>query len=571
MKRFTGVLLSPKRRNSSSSSSECKPKSLITHRGVSLAGLEELSKEFLKINMNETKEDTELIPGELFVKYVIKPSTKVDGISYSYIAYLAESDNKKIQKSALGKCNVFVSHAWMHQFPDLIAGIRDWEEQQQQKKCYYYFLDYLAVDQHNPYDDLGSMGSLVRYCEVFLLVLSPWPTPILVSRAWCIFEIGTAIANDKEVNVAITPEDRQKFHNAMMSGSDNVYNVFSTLDSASATCSVPSDLMMIQQWITDEMEGFTKLDNTVGDALRAWLETMVHKTNKSWNRRQMKTRQRAKFLHMASKFMQKQGHLQVAVDFANESVKIRSKLYGSLHKETISAMNRVASCQKALGYVREALTTRRKLLAMKVRMLGPNHPDIFTYKHDLAETLRSMKKRDEALRLSMEILEAQLQIYDEDNPKLVNTKSKVAEGLSGLKRWDESLELQKEVLSQRLICYGVLHPKVLGTKSSIARSLYRLKRYDEAFLLQKEVLAGRIKLFGDGNPKVEKTKRAIRKTELLMNNDEKNDDERDDGDEMELDEIFKKAERMVTQRQRSDDSSCVDIHIGLCGWTHVGR
>ena len=70
----------------------------------------------------------------------------------------------------------------MHQFPNLVAGIRDWEEQQPKKTCYYYFLDYLAVDQHNPYEDLGSMGSLVRYCDVFLLVLSPWPTPILLSR-----------------------------------------------------------------------------------------------------------------------------------------------------------------------------------------------------------------------------------------------------------------------------------------------------------------------------------------------------------------------------------------------------
>jgi hypothetical protein len=116
-----------------------------------------------------------------------------------------------IDPTAVGEPTAFVSHAWRTSFADLVDALQGKAQPGQ-----YYWLDIFVINQHGT-DVLPEDFWTVTFMDMIerigtaLLVLEPWDTPIALSRAWCLWEVFSAIKKDAEIHVILTDEGWKSF------------------------------------------------------------------------------------------------------------------------------------------------------------------------------------------------------------------------------------------------------------------------------------------------------------------------------------------------------------------------
>ena len=119
----------------------------------------------------------------------------------------------------------------------------------------------------------NEFGPRVVQIGRLLPMLTPWDDPIYVKRAWCLFELFTAIQHHGEVEIAIVlpPSERSDFEAALSDGGyGQLETVLSEIDSAAAEASEHADLEAIHQYVETLPGGFDALDTAVRLHLQGW-------------------------------------------------------------------------------------------------------------------------------------------------------------------------------------------------------------------------------------------------------------------------------------------------------------
>ena len=111
-------------------------------------------------------------------------------------------------------------------------------------------------------DAVGSIGRTV-------LVLSPWRTPVPLTRSWCAWEILCTITTGAQFEVALAPAERASFETALL---DDVYGIVTALTNVHverAEAFVEADRAKIAGLI--EAQGVAGVNELICDKLREWL------------------------------------------------------------------------------------------------------------------------------------------------------------------------------------------------------------------------------------------------------------------------------------------------------------
>ena len=108
-----------------------------------------------------------------------------------------------------------------------------------------------------------------------LPMLEPWDDPGYVKRAWCLFELYTAIQRRDEVtiDVILSPKQARSFRdriNADGTDARAVDEALAHVKSENAEASVQADLDAIRALIKNYSGGFGTLNDTVKTYLRRW-------------------------------------------------------------------------------------------------------------------------------------------------------------------------------------------------------------------------------------------------------------------------------------------------------------
>jgi len=120
----------------------------------------------------------------------LKPSTVDQQESY---CGLAKTDPTR--RAHVGQATAFVSHAWGHQFLDVVAALEDYDSRQPTPTVFWF--DIFSNNQHKaPNREFtwwqtvfrDNIGKLKRT----LLVLE-WDDPKPLSRAWCLWEMVSTV------------------------------------------------------------------------------------------------------------------------------------------------------------------------------------------------------------------------------------------------------------------------------------------------------------------------------------------------------------------------------------------
>jgi len=466
-------------------------------RGISIEIFRYLLKQWTKIEDKEceiTMEDgrTRLASsGEKLVEMVIKKQCEKD--KCSYVEYLGR---RFANRGQLGKCNVFICHVWMYRFDDLVSAVEEFQALEPNKK-YYFFLDYVAVNQFWPLDDLVNLQRMVTVCPTFLLVLLPWNNPIPLTRAWCIYETASALEKNREPVVTMPKEQSDLFMEGLMRGDKSIMQVFMNLDSKNAQASVKSDLAMIRDDISQNMGGFNKVDQKVGDCLRLWLMSIVFKVNEEWPRDQMKSERRGNFLIQAGSFLDTQGKFDEALLMKKECVDVRAALFGPNHNSVLTAKNNLAVSYDEVGKSDEAIIIKEAVVKARVETLGEENSNTLLAKNNLAVSFDNVGKHKEALKLKQEILAIRERLLKPDHDDVLISKNNLAYSLDSLGRNAEVLVLNKEVHGIRLKKYGPNHPDTILSAANLGNSYTNLGKFDDAVRTNIAVFNGRAKLVGE--------------------------------------------------------------------------
>jgi len=121
-----------------------------------------------------------------------------------------------------------VSHAWGHEFLDVVAALEDYDSRQPTPTVFWF--DIFSNNQHKaPNREFtwwqtvfrDNIGKLKRT----LLVLE-WNDPKPLSRARCLWEMVSTVDTKSEFHVLMSPKNHKSFATALVNDFDNI--VFKT-------------------------------------------------------------------------------------------------------------------------------------------------------------------------------------------------------------------------------------------------------------------------------------------------------------------------------------------------------
>jgi hypothetical protein len=145
----------------------------------------------------------------------------------------------------------------------------------------YVWICALCLNQHRivktmtPDELSAEFGTRVSTIGYLLPMLEPWRDPQYLKRAWCLFELYTAIGASGAVaiDVVLTEEEDANFLEAMgTEGYACIDTALASIQSANATATIEADLHAIRELIKSKPGGFETLDTTVRNHLHTWFE-----------------------------------------------------------------------------------------------------------------------------------------------------------------------------------------------------------------------------------------------------------------------------------------------------------
>ena len=179
-----------------------------------------------------------------------------------------------------------------------------------------------------------------------------------------------------------------------------------------------------------------------------------------------------------------QGRLNEARKLHEEVLAIRKRVLGPEHPDTLATMNNLAALLRDMGIdpvraqvVRDPalLEESRKLheetLRIRRRVLGPAHPDTLRSMNNLAATLLAQGRYAEAQKLFEEVVEIKERTLGRDHPDTLLSINNLAAMLMNLGHLDEARKLLEEAIERNRERLGPNHPETLKSMGSLAWTL----------------------------------------------------------------------------------------------------
>ncbi|KAH9118822.1 hypothetical protein AeMF1_008098, partial [Aphanomyces euteiches] len=169
----------------------------------------------------------------------------------------------------IGKATHFVSHAWKYSFCDLISAIEIFALSlpPDEAKSVFFWVDLFVVDQHHAPSRPHSWWSstfvdVIRSFGKVVLVFQPLLDPIPLTRAWCLWEIFTAIQTGASISLAMPTEQWTNYRVSLRQDYHAVIDSLQRVDARNAEAWNPRDKEEIFHAIEVSV-GFEELNRRV--------------------------------------------------------------------------------------------------------------------------------------------------------------------------------------------------------------------------------------------------------------------------------------------------------------------
>ena len=338
-------------------------------------------------------EITGLTTTEICDKF-IKPLT-LKG-KQSYCEYLLEN-GKKVERAT-----VFVSHAWRYEFIQVYDSLCHHLKDEPETVIYFDLFSnnqHLAVDLDFHWWSTTFREAIESFGRVVLILL-PYGEPIVFTRAWCLFEIYTAIATGSLMEVALSPHEREEFLNAIINDFGTYMKLLADIDVRNAEAWNPEDKRKIFQVVEKLEGGFDGVNGMICDKMREWMITTLEKATEEDG---LDTEEVIRRKNAYCDGLSNQGRFE-------EAMVVISCCEEQLENIDDDELKAVVYRQKANVYTdqgkyNEALEYYEKCLVIYLEKLGDKHPDVATTYNNMAMVYDDQGKTELANKYKKKALE----------------------------------------------------------------------------------------------------------------------------------------------------------------------
>jgi signal transduction histidine kinase len=147
-----------------------------------------------------------------------------------------------------------------------------------------------------------------------------------------------------------------------------------------------------------------------------------------------------------------------------------------------TSISSLAAKMRDAGELAEAFQLIEQIVRVRRRVLGTEHPDTLASTTDLAATLSAAGNHDAALTLMEQTVRTRRRIHGEDHPETVAAMSDLAVMLRRAGRLASAEELMKQTLHTRRQLLGENHPETVATASDLAEVLHDVDQANMVFV-----------------------------------------------------------------------------------------
>ena len=340
-------------------------------------------------------------------------------IGAAYVDCLEGKDN-------VGPATLMLSYGWRYSVSDIVDTLLDYcNASNLDTKNTFVWICCLCVNQHRVVENKNSSeksseDTFETFQKIFhdrvvsighvVALMSPWESPVYLTRIWCIFELYIANETEScELTIAMPPREKRKMVTALRqeAGVDALYRNLSATKVENAEASQELDRVRILEMVRNG-PGYNEMNRVVNMLLRDWVKVGLleaisdYKRNSNEDELQYDTGY-ARLCNDIGKVMRDQGDLNVASDLQEKSIAIftshdeRGTLTDRNRRALADSYNNLGLLQKRLGKYEEAKNTFQKALEEGKAVWGTNDYDAAQTYNNIGLALDDMREYDAAL------------------------------------------------------------------------------------------------------------------------------------------------------------------------------
>mmetsp|Transcript_386 Transcript_386/g.1061 ORF Transcript_386/g.1061 Transcript_386/m.1061 type:complete len:2458 (+) Transcript_386:127-7500(+) len=328
-------------------------------RGAASKGLDQKMSEEKKAGRPflEKKEDASIWH---MVQAYVMPATKTK--KCAYVEWLPQFGPDHV-----GPANALLSYCWGYKYTDVVSALESWctAEKRNPKRTYVWICS-LCVNQHDASAEVKTadffkreFGERVKAIGTILPLMLPWDEPLYLTRAWCLFELYTAISFEGACTITaiFTPEQEALFREALTSGGySKVDDTLEKIRSQNATATMKADEDAIKQTIKETLlGGYQGLDNLV----RSHLQEFFHKSGAIRSAGRVKRLgASAKTSSMSASFSTSR---EISYNVENTRADVREKRKASGFRTSFTSSERIVEPTSVPGFSPSMIGSRARL------------------------------------------------------------------------------------------------------------------------------------------------------------------------------------------------------------------
>ncbi|PSN58828.1 TPR-like protein [Corynespora cassiicola Philippines] len=208
----------------------------------------------------------------------------------------------------------------------------------------------------------------------------------------------------------------------------------------------------------------------------------------------------AMLMYRAAWYAEQIGDVANAEALAVQSMKVRKKVLGPDHEDTLWSIAMVADAYSLGGRYKEAEALRMKVMETRKTKLGDDHPDTLTSMANLASTYSNQGRWDKAEKLFVQVVKTRKMKLGDGHPSTLGSMANLASTYMTQGRWDQAEKLEVEVMRTLKDKIGPDHPDTLTVMANLASTYRNQGRWDDAEELEVEAMRTRKDKLGPDHP-----------------------------------------------------------------------
>jgi tetratricopeptide (TPR) repeat protein len=205
---------------------------------------------------------------------------------------------------------------------------------------------------------------------------------------------------------------------------------------------------------------------------------------------------RATLLFSVSRYLHWRGAVMDAKVKNEESLKIRERILGEKHLDTLRSMGQLAWMYPWISMEQEGVDLGQRCLELRREVLGPEHPETLDGLSDLAMAYQMQDRLLVSEEMQRQAYEASQRVNGPEHLDTLNCLSHLASVLDDLGRYKEAEAELRKVIRIKSRVLGEENSSILSEMHNLAFTLEHQGRHKESEEVYRQVLALKTKIYG---------------------------------------------------------------------------